>query len=66
MCIFVSENPSFNQYGHFRQKQANSWDLHPFYEIDAFGKKLILELDFNGKFVAPNLHVSTHKCVNLI
>ncbi|CAH1115336.1 unnamed protein product [Psylliodes chrysocephalus] len=55
-----SENPSFNQYGHFRQKQANSWDLHPFYEIDAFGKKLILELDFNGKFVAPNLHIVTH------
>ncbi|CAG9862410.1 unnamed protein product [Phyllotreta striolata] len=59
--VFYGENPSIKyHYGHFRQKQAESWDQHPLYEIDAFGKKLILELDYDGKFVAPNLHIVTH------
>ncbi|XP_056632510.1 A disintegrin and metalloproteinase with thrombospondin motifs 9 isoform X2 [Diorhabda sublineata] len=45
---------------HFRQKQDESWDSHPQYEIEAFGRKLYLELEHNNKFLSPNLHIVTH------
>ncbi|CAH1132157.1 unnamed protein product [Ceutorhynchus assimilis] len=46
--------------GHFRHKSAEIWDPHPKYEIDAFGKILLLELENDNKFVAPDLHIVTH------
>ncbi|CAH1278310.1 unnamed protein product, partial [Diabrotica balteata] len=46
--------------GHFRPKQAESWDLHPVYEIKAFGRTLFLELYHYNKFMSPNLHIATH------
>ncbi|XP_074026740.1 ADAM metallopeptidase with thrombospondin type 1 motif A isoform X3 [Leptinotarsa decemlineata] len=45
--------------GNFRHKQAEEWDLHPRYQIVAFGQTLVLDLDYNDKFVSPNLHVVT-------
>ncbi|KAF7271026.1 hypothetical protein GWI33_016056 [Rhynchophorus ferrugineus] len=46
--------------GHFRHKTAEIWDPYPKYEIDAFGKKLILELEINHNFVAPDLDIVQH------
>lgn len=45
---------------HFRHKTAEIWDQHPSYEIKAFGKKMVLELENNKKFVPPDLHVREH------
>lgn len=42
---------------HFRHKMAEVWDLHPHYEIEAFGQKFVLDLTYNYKFVSPGLHV---------
>lgn len=55
--FFLDHPPLRHHSGHFRHKTAEVWDPHPQYEIDAFGKKLVLELTFNDKFVAPNLQV---------
>ncbi|XP_019769669.2 A disintegrin and metalloproteinase with thrombospondin motifs 9 isoform X2 [Dendroctonus ponderosae] len=46
--------------GHFRHKSAEIWDPHPKYQIEAFGKTLMLELEHDDKFVAPGLHIVTH------
>lgn len=34
------------------------WDPHPRYVIDAFGRKLFLELEQNDEVLAKDLHVS--------
>ncbi|KAJ3651431.1 hypothetical protein Zmor_017475 [Zophobas morio] len=44
--------------GHFRHKEAEVWDPHPRYEIEAFGRKLFLELEHNDQALAEDLHVS--------
>ncbi|XP_050315831.1 A disintegrin and metalloproteinase with thrombospondin motifs 9-like isoform X2 [Anthonomus grandis grandis] len=46
--------------GHFRHHSYEDWDHAPTYEIDAFGKKLILELVADSSFIVPNLHIVTH------
>ncbi|XP_050511629.1 A disintegrin and metalloproteinase with thrombospondin motifs 9 isoform X2 [Diabrotica virgifera virgifera] len=55
-----SKQESGTNSGHFRPKQAESWDLHPVYEIKAFDKTLFLELHHHNKFMSPNLHIATH------
>lgn len=53
--------------GHFRHESAEIWDPHPKYQIKAFGKKLLLELEQDDRFVAPGLHVSSFtQCVSNI
>lgn len=45
---------------HFRHKTADVWDQHPSYEIKAFGRRMVMDLENNNKFVPPDLHVSTN------
>ncbi|XP_018561715.1 A disintegrin and metalloproteinase with thrombospondin motifs 9 isoform X2 [Anoplophora glabripennis] len=55
------DNPVLRHHsGHFRHRTAEVWDPHPQYEIDAFDRKLLLELEHNSKFVAPGLHIINH------
>ncbi|XP_063930505.1 A disintegrin and metalloproteinase with thrombospondin motifs 9-like isoform X2 [Zophobas morio] len=44
--------------GHFRHKEAEVWDPHPRYEIEAFGRKLFLELEHNDQALAEDLHIT--------
>ncbi|XP_008190626.1 A disintegrin and metalloproteinase with thrombospondin motifs 9 isoform X2 [Tribolium castaneum] len=44
--------------GHFRHKEAEVWDPHPRYVINAFGRKLFLELEHNDQILATDLHVT--------
>ncbi|XP_030747517.1 A disintegrin and metalloproteinase with thrombospondin motifs 9 isoform X2 [Sitophilus oryzae] len=58
---FSTEKPVVKHHsGHFRHKSAEIWDPHPKYEIDAFGKILVLELENNHNFVAPDLDIVNH------
>lgn len=36
---------------------AEIWDPHPQYVIEAFGRQIVLELEYNDRFLAPALHV---------
>jgi hypothetical protein len=52
------EPPLRHHSGHFRQKEAEVWDPHPRYVIDAFGRKLFLELEQNDEVLAKDLHIT--------